>query len=94
MKIPYVVPLLITLAVSTSAAASRAVPTVSGTVSAVNSSGSGTIVSIDGHAYSIASPARSSNVGGPLQPGQKVTFVLAEDGKTVLLVQPADKNAK
>lgn len=86
--------LLAALATSTSVAANRVTPTVTGTVSAIDMTGTQTQITIKGRTYTVAPNAKLANPGSTLKAGQAVTLMLGADGKTVIATQAAEKNAQ
>lgn len=94
MKI-MIFPMLLAIAMSTSVAATKVVPSVTGTISAVNKNGSQTQITMNGQTYAVATDRVTGTLVGKLQPGQAVTLMLGADGKTVIAAtQPAEENAK
>ncbi len=78
---------LAALGLSTAAAASAVAPSVTGTITQVTPSGADSRVVIRGHTYTVTRQTKGVGASGTLEPGQKVTFFLSPDGRTVILAQ-------
>lgn len=78
---------LAALGLSTAVGASAVAPSVTGTITQVIPSGTDSRVIIRGHSYTITRQTKGSGASGSLHPGQKVTFFLSPDGRTVILTQ-------
>jgi len=93
MKLKSLFVLLAALGISAGVAASAVAPSVTGTVTQIIPSGTDSRVIVNGHTYTVTSQTQSAGAPGTLQSGQKVTFYLSSDGRTVIMTQAADTHS-